>query len=80
MGVFKTILFYSMFSITLPAPILYAWSWDSADNALPSLREELDNEIKAYRQQVGNGMSTRERIVALDRLVGNYKPMGLNVA
>lgn len=80
MGVFKTILFYSVFSLTLPVPLIYAWSWDSTDNALPSLREELDNEIKAYRQQVGNGMTARERIVALDRLIGNYKPMGLNVA
>jgi len=80
MGVLKTILFYGMFSFILPAPIIRAWSWDSADNALPSLREELDNEVKSYRQQVGNGMTTRERIVALDRLIGNYKPMGLNVA
>jgi Flp pilus assembly protein TadD len=60
-------------------PLVHSWSWDSADNALPSLREDLDREVAAYRQQVNNGMSVAERIVALDRLVGNYKPMGLNV-
>lgn len=58
---------------------LHAWSWDSADNVLPSLREDLDKEIAAYRQQVGTGMSLHERILVLDRIIGNYKPMGLNV-
>jgi len=79
MNLHKVFVFYSLFTLALPIPLTFGWSWDSADNALPSLREELDNEIKAYRQQVGNGMTTRERIVALDRLIGNYKPMGLNV-
>jgi len=58
---------------------LLAWSWNSAENVLPSLREDLDKEIAAYRQQVGTGMSIHERILALDRIVGNYKPLGLNV-
>lgn len=43
------------------------------------MREDLDREIAAYRQQVGNGMPVNERVVALDRLVANYKPMGMNV-
>lgn len=64
----------------LPHLPLYGWSWDSADNQLPSLREDLDREIAIYRQQVINGLKLRERIVALDRLISNYKPMGLNVA
>ena len=46
---------------------------------MPSLREDLDKEIAAYRQQVGNGLSLHERIIQLDRLVSNYKPLGLNV-
>jgi len=58
----------------------YGWSWNSAENVLPSLREDLDNEIAAYRQQVGNGMTISERILTLDRLIGNYKPLGLNVS
>jgi tetratricopeptide (TPR) repeat protein len=55
------------------------WSWDSADNALPSLREELDHEIATYHQRVENGLGVTERLVVLDRLIGNYQPMGLNV-
>jgi len=58
----------------------FGWNWNSADNMLPSLREDLDNEILAYRQQVGRGMTVHERILALDRLISNYKPLGLTVA
>lgn len=75
----KTILIVGLFLNLSPRP-LCAWSWDSADNMLPSLREELDREIAIYRQQVINGLKLRERIVALDRLIGNYKPMGLNLS
>ncbi len=60
-------------------PPVFGWSWNSAENVLPSLREDLDNEIAAYRQQVGNGLSIHERILVLDRLIGNYKPLGLNL-
>src|SRR5438046_4741983 len=56
-----------------------AWNWNSGDNLLPSLREDLDNEIVAYRQAVGSGMAIHERILVLDRLIGNYKPLGLSV-
>lgn len=61
-----------------PSPLL-AWSWDSADNVMPSLREDLDKDIAAYRQQVGNGLSLHDRIIQLDRLIDNYRPLGLNV-
>ncbi|MFN0117868.1 MAG: tetratricopeptide repeat protein [Elusimicrobiota bacterium] len=46
---------------------------------MPSLKEELDKEVAAYRQKVGNGLNLHERIIELDRLIDNYKPMGLNV-
>ena len=71
-------LTWTLWLAAAPAPA-FAWSWNSAENVIPSLREELDNEIAAYRQQVGNGLSLRQRILALDRIVGNYKPLGLNV-
>lgn len=70
----------SMFLAGFPCSSIFGWSWNSAENVLPSLREDLDNEIAAYRTQVGNGMTTHERILTLDRLIGNYKPMGLNMA
>ncbi len=69
----------SSFLATVPVSSIFGWSWNSAENVLPSLREDLDNEIAAYRQQVGNGMTIHERILMLDRLIGNYKPLGLNV-
>jgi tetratricopeptide (TPR) repeat protein len=73
-------LFFAVFFTSSAFPIFVsAWSWNSADNALPSLREELDKEIAAYRLQVGNGMSLQDRIIALDRLIGNYQPLGLNM-
>ncbi len=58
----------------------HAWSWDSPENVMPTLRDDLDREIAAYRQQVLNGMAVHDRIIALDRLIDNYKPMGINVA
>ena len=75
----KSILIISLFMLVPQLPV-WAWSWDSADNTLPSLREELDREIAIYRQQVVNGIKLRDRILALDRLISNYKPMGLNLA
>jgi tetratricopeptide (TPR) repeat protein len=76
----KTTLFISLFIVFgLAGTGVQAWLWNSADNVLPSLREELDKEIAAYRQRVGHGMSLHERIMYLDRLIGNYKPLGLNV-
>ena len=75
----KTHLILGVFLNLFAVGTIQAWSWGSADNVLPSLREDLDKEIAAYRQQVGNGMSLHERILALDRIVGNYKPLGLNV-
>ncbi len=76
----KTYLFLSAFFLLAALPqSVSAWSWNSADNVLPSLREELDKEIAAYRLQVGNGMSMQDRIIALDRLIGNYQPLGLNM-
>ena len=59
---------------------LRAWSWDSAENVMPSLREDLDREIVTYRQQVNHGVAISDRIAYLDRLVDNYKPLGLNMA
>lgn len=44
------------------------------------MREDLDRDVAAYRQQVNNGMKIEDRVVALDRIIGNYKPMGVNVA
>jgi tetratricopeptide (TPR) repeat protein len=76
----RTICFLASFLTgMMTTPSIYSWSWNSADNVLPSLREELDKEIAAYRLQVGNGMSLQDRIIALDRLIGNYQPLGLNV-
>ena len=66
--------------IVSPGTSVRAWSWDSGESSLPSVREDLDREIAAYRQQVNNGMPVSERVVALDRLISNYKPMGMNVA
>lgn len=73
-------LILALFAIPLACTKIYAWSWDSADSAMPSLRDDLDREIAAYRQQVLNGLGLRERIIHLDRLIDNYKPMGVNVA
>ena len=75
----KKTLTLSALLFLLPAGTGWSWNWDSADNVLPSLREDLDKEIAAYRQQVGNGMSLHERILVLDRIIGNYEPLGLNV-
>jgi tetratricopeptide (TPR) repeat protein len=70
----------STMGLFFSGPSAWAWSWDSPDNSMPSLREDLDREIAAYRQQVLNGLSTHDRIIHLDRLVNNYKPMGINVS
>ena len=76
----KMALFLTAFLISaLPAKI-GAWSWESPENVMPTLRDDLDREIAAYRQQVLNGMNLHDRVIALDRLIGNYKPMGINVA
>lgn len=75
----KTITFLAVIFFMGAASPAFSWNWNAADNVLPSLREDLDNEIAAYRQQVGNGMTLHERILTLDRIIGNYKPMGLNV-
>ena len=76
----KTYLFISLFSIIASSTQIGAWSWNTSDNVLPSVREDLDKEVAAYRQQVGNGMTLQERIIVLDRLIGNYEPLGLNIA
>jgi tetratricopeptide (TPR) repeat protein len=75
----KTRLILYMFLMPAFYSPVFGWSWDSADNVLPSMREDLDKEIAAYRQQVGNGISLHERIIQLDRLIDNYKPLGMNV-
>jgi tetratricopeptide (TPR) repeat protein len=75
----KTYLLMAVILISAPHRPAFGWSWDSGDNVLPSVREDLDNEIAAYRQQVGNGLPIHDRVLALDRLIGNYKPLGLNV-
>ncbi len=76
----KIIVLITFFSTAFFCPSsIRAWSWNSADDVLPSLREELDREIASYRQQVGNGLSLQERILYLDRLISNYKPLGLNL-
>ncbi len=75
----KLMVILSMFGLAIPRPSAWAWSWDSPDNVMPSLREDLDREIAAYRQQVLNGLSLHDRIIHLDRLVSNYKPMGINM-
>lgn len=72
-------LFISVFFCLFATGAIRGWSWESAENVLPSLREDLDKEIAAYRQQVGNGISIQERILALDQIIGNYKPLGLDV-
>ncbi|MCG3204137.1 MAG: hypothetical protein KCHDKBKB_00840 [Elusimicrobia bacterium] len=76
----KTTLIFASFLLLFNIAEVKAWSWDSPENVMPSLREDLDREIAAYRQQVLNGMSLHDRILALDRLIDNYKPMGINVA
>ncbi len=68
-----------MFLALATVQLAHSWSWDSADNALPSLREELDHEISAYRQRVDNGLNVTDRIAVLDRLINTYQPMGLSV-
>lgn len=76
----KTCLFLGLFLTGAAfSQVAHSWSWDSGDNVLPSLREELDKEITAYRDQVGLGITLHERIIILNRLIGNYKPIGLNV-
>ncbi len=75
----KSHLFFAAFLLPLYSAPIFAWSWNSAENVMPSLREDLDKEIAAYRQKVGNGLSLHERIIQLDRLIQNYKPLGLNV-
>lgn len=70
----------STMGLAWPLPSIMAWSWDSPDNSMPSLREDLDREIAAYRQQVLNGMSMHDRIIHLDQLINNYKPMGINMS
>ena len=76
----RPLLLYAAILLLSPAAFVHGWSWDSGDSANSSLREDMDRDIAAYRQQVNNGMAIPERIVALDRLIGNYKPMGINVA
>lgn len=76
----KTTLQMAAFFLLTASSLAFSWSWNSTENVLPSLREDLDNEIAAYRQQVGTGMSIHDRILVLDRLIGNYKPLGLNVS
>lgn len=77
--VLRTYLFINMFLSFSFSINAYSWNWDSADSANSSLKEELDHEVAAYRQQVGNGLALHQRIIALDRIIGNYKPLGLNV-
>lgn len=75
----KSSLFLATFLLVAGVHMAHSWSWDSADNALPSLREELDREIASYRQRVQTGLGVSERIVVLDRLIDTYQPMGLQV-
>lgn len=77
---FKTALFMGLILLSLSSSDLHAWSWESPESVIPTLRDDLDREIAAYRQQVLNGMKIHDRIVSLDRLIDNYKPMGINVA
>lgn len=78
----RRVILTLLFSVFLGCHTLspsFAWVWSAGDDGLSSLREELDREIASYRQRVGTGISLRERIITLDRLIGNYKPLGLNV-
>lgn len=76
----KIPLIIGLFCFSLSSPQLGGgWTWNTPDNVIPSMREDFDKEVAAYRQQVGNGMTLQERILALDRIIGNYKPLGLNV-
>jgi tetratricopeptide (TPR) repeat protein len=75
----KTILICAMFfTIISPGPAR-SWNWNAGDEGSTTLRDDLEHEMTAYRQQVGNGLSLRDRIIALDRIIGNYKPLGANV-
>jgi tetratricopeptide (TPR) repeat protein len=59
------------------------WSWTDPEEAgpgLPSLQEEFDQEVAAYRSQKEAGLTHQERIIALDRLISVYKPQGVNTA
>ncbi|MBI4396924.1 MAG: tetratricopeptide repeat protein [Elusimicrobia bacterium] len=56
-----------------------AWEWNDKDSAvLPSLQEEFDQEVVAYRSQVEKGLAAQERLIALDRLISQYKPQSIN--
>jgi tetratricopeptide (TPR) repeat protein len=75
----KSSLFLAAFLSIAGVQAVHAWSWESPDNALPSLREELDREIATYRNRVANGLAVTERIAVLDHLIQTYQPMGLSV-
>jgi hypothetical protein len=56
-----------------------AWEWtDSQSAVLPSLQEEFDQEVRGYRGQVEKGMTVQERLIALDKLISQYKPQSIN--
>ncbi|HRY30511.1 MAG TPA: tetratricopeptide repeat protein [Elusimicrobiota bacterium] len=78
----RRLLSVSMFfclALALPGP-LRAWQWSDGQNTvLPSLQEEFDQEHNAYRSQVEKGaLVGQERLIALDRLISHYKPLGIN--
>lgn len=55
------------------------WEWtDGQTSVLPSLQEEFDQEVASYRGQVERGLAVQERLIALDKLVTQYKPQGIN--
>jgi tetratricopeptide (TPR) repeat protein len=63
----------------LSPAFLPAWEWtDGQSSVLPSLQEEFDMELAAYRGQVEKGLTVQERLIALDKLVSEYKPQGIN--
>ncbi len=56
-----------------------AWVWNDQGSAVaPSLQEEFDQEVAAYRAQMEKGLGLQERLIALDRLINHYKPQGIN--
>lgn len=70
---------FVLLSALFQAPFLPAWEWSDRDSAvLPSLQEEYDKEVTSYQARVDKGLSVQERLIALDRLVSQYKPQGIN--
>ncbi len=79
MNPIKASLILVVFLTLFNNPITLAWNWNGLDNVSPTVRDDFENELNGYRQLVVNGLSIHDRILAIDRLIENYKPMGVNV-